>query len=418
MDQLAIFGGAKVTDDDKARFVWPVITPEAELTVMRQLHESISIYDKSGVFAQFEDGFAAYHNRKHGLLFNSGTSAVFAMFEAINLQPGDEVLCPVYTFHASVSPMMYTGAVPIFCDSDEEGNISLEEIKQRVTEKTKAVVVTHMWGVPVWDIAKIADFCQEKGIYLLEDCSHAHGASIHGKKVGSFGDLAAWSIQGPKIITGGEGGILVTDNKDMYDRALVMGHYNKRPKTEIGSNSKLKKFYLTGFGLKLRAHPLAIALAYQQFQHLDEFIAKKQANAQKLSEALSNYQFLTIPSRSEGVQNSWYSYSILYDTSKAFNVPKERYVEALVAEGLVEVDIPGSTCLLNDLPLFIEPNEVMQRLYQAPLPRQTDFPNASKFYERLLKVPIWVFAEDDHVMDAYIKGFCKVSDYLLENKAL
>ena len=418
MTKLAINGGDPVASSEAMTFKWPRIDKEAEKAVLKQLHESISIYNKSGIIAEFEDKFSQYHGREHALLANSGTSAIFSMFEAINLMPGDEVLCPVYTFHATVSPLLYTGAVPIFCDSDKQGNISIKGIKANYTSKTRAVIVTHMWGVPVKDIDQIAAFCKEKGIWLLEDCSHAHGASINGSKVGSFGDAAAWSLQGQKIITGGEGGIMLTANQKLYNRALLQGHYNKRPKQEISETDDMKKYALTGMGLKLRAHPLAIALASQQFGHLDEFIMQKQTYAKKMSNALREYEFLAIPNIEEGSQNSWYAYNLLFIADRAYEITREQFVDALLAEGLAETDIPGSTTLLNNLPLFQTPHELMPRLYSKPLPRQAGFPNAEAFYNSVIKFPMWTFTDEESTVDSYIAGVRKVSDYILENKSL
>jgi perosamine synthetase len=142
----AILGGKKIIDENDARFIWPKITDKTIKALLEQLKSSISIYDRSGIFETFENEFANYHNRKYALLSNSGTSAIFSMFEGIDLRIGDEVICPVYTFHASVSPLMYLGAVPIFCDCDESGSITVAEIIKRRSAKTKAVVVTHMWG--------------------------------------------------------------------------------------------------------------------------------------------------------------------------------------------------------------------------------------------------------------------------------
>lgn len=416
--ELAINGGLPVGRAQDLAFNWPRITKESERAVLAQLHKSISIYNKSGIIADFEQEFSAYHDKKFGLLSNSGTSAIFSMFEAINLQPGDEVLCPVYTFHATVSPLMYIGAVPIFCDSDDQGNISLEAIEQKITPKTKAVIVTHMWGVPVKDIEKITSFCKKRNLWLLEDCSHAHGASIYSKKVGAFGDAAAWSLQGQKIITGGEGGIMLTNSSELYSRALLQGHYNKRPKQEISDSSKLKKYALTGLGLKLRAHPLATALALQQFGHLDDFIKQKQKYALLLNKHLQGISFLKAPKITQNSQNSWYAYNLLYDSNKAYGVSREEFVSALHAEGLIEADIPGSTCLLNQLPLFNTPNEILSRLYPNPLHKQKDFPKASQFYDSVIKFPVWAFADELHIVNAYIKGIKKVAQYLTRHHSL
>ena len=340
------------------------------------------------------------------------------MYEAINLQIGDEVLCPVYTFHATVSPMMYLGAVPVFCDSDSSGNISLEQIKARRTTKTKAVIVTHMWGMPVKDIQAIADYCKSESLYLLEDCSHAHGARIDGKPVGSFGDISAWSLQGQKIIAGGEGGILLTDNKSLYNRALLHGHYNKRPKEEIKEHEPLREFYLTGFGLKLRAHPIAIAIADDQFDQLDSFLAVKRYNASKLNKALSGYPFLRTPELSDNYEPSWYAYGLQFFDSKAHGVSKQDFVNALHAEGLVEVDVPGSTGLLNTTPLFIHPEKVLDRLYDGPLDEQKDFPIAKGFYDSFIKIPVWSYEDESDIIDLYIRGIKKVSDHISRHGSL
>lgn len=418
MKKLAIFGGEKIAKDSEMKFNWPRITNDVEKAVVKQLHKTISIYDDSGIFGEFEKKFADYHNRKYSLLSNSGTSAIFSMFEAIDLRSGDEVLCPVYTFHATVSPMMYFGAKPVFCDSDNEGNISFDGIKSKYTNNTKAIIVTHMWGTPIKDIQKIADFCKEKRIYLLEDCSHAHGAEIYGKKVGTFGDISAWSLQGQKTITGGEGGIILTDNKKMFDRALLQGHYNKRPKNEIDKSNDLYKYYLTGMGLKLRAHPLAIAMADEQFCHLDNFLKMRNEYAVRITEALKKYPFLRPPTIANDVVRSWYAYGLQYIEEKAYSITKERFVDALHAEGLVEVDIPGSTGLLNTLPLFIEPNKLLSRLYANKLSSQKDFCIAEQYVERFIKIPVWTFSDESDIVDKYIAGFKKVCSYILENKSL
>lgn len=417
VNKLAIHGGEPTLTGDGS-FNWPIIDSVSENAVLNQLHTSISIYDRSGVIEEFEDAFKDYHSRKYGLLANSGTSAIFSMFEAINLMPGDEVICPVYTFHASVSPMMYTGAIPVFADCDDQGNISLESIATKLTNKTKAVVVTHMWGVPARDIEKIKEFCDKNNLWLLEDCSHAHGASIGGRKVGSFGHAASWSLQGQKIITGGEGGIMLTDDHALYQRALLQGHYNKRPKQELSKEDELQPFFLTGMGLKLRAHPVATALALQQFKQLDWYVSQKQKYAERFNGILRGIPFLGVPLEDKNSQNSWYAYNLMYDENAAHGVSREAFVGALIAEGLSEADIPGSTGPINNLPLFTQPQKILPRMYSKPIPAQDDFPQAESFYGKIIKFPVWVRDEDSDVVDSYIKAIQKVSDYILTNKSL
>lgn len=166
------------------------------------------------------------------------------MFEAIGLRPGDEVLCPVYTFFATASPMLQYGAVPVFCDCLSDGNIDPAEILTKSSSRTKAVIVTHMWGLPckMPQVTRNASKVNG-GIKVLEDCSHAHGAQIEGRLVGTWGHLAAWSLQAKKNVTGGQAGVMATNDTDFYARAVTHGHFNKRAKQEVPGDHPLRKFW-------------------------------------------------------------------------------------------------------------------------------------------------------------------------------
>lgn len=408
---LALLGGTPIMTTKEGHYTWPRITPELEASVLKQLHESLSIYDRSGVFARFEQAFADYHGRHYALVENSGTSAIYGMYEGLALQAGDEVIVPAYTFFATASPLLHTGAIPVFCDCNQDGNINPDEVAAHITPRTRAVVVTHMWGLPC-DMDAIVQICEQHGLILLEDCSHAHGALYKGKKAGTFGRAAAWSLQGQKIITGGEGGIMLTDDATLYHRALLQGHYNNRCRQEIPRDSELFEFALTGYGLKLRAHPLAIAIALQQFGHLDEWRQQKQDYAQQFIEALAPYPFLKMPRFSEK-QPSWYAFIMQYDEDRANDIPLDVFHRALLAEGLTEVDRPGSTGPIYNLPLFTRPHIALPRLYKTPFTQKEAFPCAESFYHRALKLPMWAFPDDQFIVNQYIQGIQKVCDVVL-----
>jgi len=264
------------------------------------------------------------------------------------------------------------------------------------------------------DMDRIVQICNQHKIFLFEDCSHAHGALYQGKPVGSFGDAAAWSLQGQKIVTGGEGGILLTDNKKFFDRALLLGHYNKRCKTEISPDSDLYKYAITGFGLKNRAHPLAIAMAHQQFQQLESFLQQKRIYAQRMITKLSSIPFLTMPKfDSDAVQPSWYAFVMNFNAAKANGVTIEDFESALLAEGLVEIDRPGSTRPIHDYPLFTSPEDVSPALYRPQTVPQTQFPRAEQFCATALKLPVWAFSDESAIVDAYIEGIQKVSEVVI-----
>jgi dTDP-4-amino-4,6-dideoxygalactose transaminase/predicted dehydrogenase len=397
-----------VTSSD---YTWPVITPAARKAVNQQLSQSISIYNKSGIIKDFEDKFAAYHGRTYGLLSNSGTNAIYSMFFGLGFQPGDEVIVPVYTFFATASPLAHLGVKVVFADC-EPGNCNIDpsEIEKKITPRTKAVVVTHMWGMPC-NMDEIVAICNAHKLKLLEDCSHAHGAEYRGRKVGTFGIAAAWSLQGPKIITGGEGGIMLTDDSEIYYKALLQGHYNKRCITEIPEAFDLKKFDLTGAGLKFRSHPLAVALAAEQFTHLDNWLNQKSKFVSHIVEKLTTVPFLKFPEFDPALKKpAWYALVFQFVDTKS-KATIEEFYGALKGHGLPEVDRPLSTGLLNKLPLFTEPHLIFPALYSNQTkPDANLYPNAQLFYKNAIKLPVWAFPEDADMVEKYINGILAVAE--------
>ena len=404
-----------IISKDICHFEWPRIDKKMEEIVISQLHKSISIYNRSGIFEEFEDNFAKYHNNtKYALLSNSGTSAIFSMFEGISLNPDDEIIAPVYTFFATISPVVHTGAKVVFCDSKSDGNIDPNEIRKKITNKTKAIIITHMWGMPC-DMDEIVKIAKDNNLYLLEDCSHAHGAEYKNKKIGTFGDAAAWSLQGQKIVTGGEGGILLTNNKKIYERALLQGHYNKRCKDDIDKNSELFEYAITGFGLKLRAHPLAISMANYQFTFLDKWLEIKNKYAKRFISELSKYPFLKQPLYTDK-QPSWYAYVMQFEEEFSNGVSIDNFVKALHSIGLKEVDRPNSTRPLNKFPLFAKTQNAVSRLYKTPAYEKIeDFPIAYKFYNNAIKIPMWAYEDEEWIVEAYLNGFHKICEIVLNN---
>ncbi|MDD2870902.1 MAG: DegT/DnrJ/EryC1/StrS family aminotransferase [Candidatus Gracilibacteria bacterium] len=413
MNKLAINGGEKSVSLPVPHYKWPNIDDKIEKVVIEQLHKTISIYDKSGIFEEFENNFSNYHGLNHSLLFNSGTSAIFAMFESIGLGPGDEILCPNYTFFATISPITYNGAFPIPCDCDKDGNIDPNEILKKITSKTKAIIITHMWGIPC-NMDLIVNICKENNLLLLEDCSHAHGAEYKGKKVGTFGDIAAWSLQGKKTLTGGEGGVLSTNNEEYYYKSLLLGHYNKRSSSEIPLDHDYHKYSTTGFGLKLRAHPLAIAIANDELSRLDTYLQDRNEFASYMINEVNDISFLQMPNFDDKLP-SWYAFVMQYNQDEANGILLEKFYEALICEGLDELDIPFSTSLIHNFDLFKELNNVNPRLYKENIKTYTDidFPNSVKFYNNALKLPVWNRECDKEIVEKYVEGIKKVAYYVV-----
>ncbi len=406
--KLAIKGGAKTLSLKGHHYTWPPITKTVEQAVLKQLRSSVSIYDRSGIFEKFENSFTTYHERKYALLTSSGTAAIHSMFVAAEFKEGDEVICPAYTFFATVTPLLFTGAKPVLCDCDANGNIDPQEIEKKITSKTKGVIITHMWGIPC-QMDKIVEICKKHKLLLLEDCSHAHGARYNGKPVGSFGDLAAWSLQGPKNVSGGEGGIMATNNEGFYYRALLLGHYNKRCKQEIPSTHPLYRYATTGMGLKYRTHPLAITLAFEIFKKLDTHLAMRDKFAKRIIAALKNVPGFIPPQITNNIQPSWYALVFQYKSEAFQGLPIEKFFEAIQAEGLLEADRPDSISPLNLLPLFQNPTELFPVYKNNEFSYGPgEFPRAEKFYKNAIKFPVWADQKNTGIVTAYTRGIKKV----------
>ncbi|KAE8142319.1 DegT/DnrJ/EryC1/StrS aminotransferase family-domain-containing protein [Aspergillus pseudotamarii] len=398
----------KVAQDPLTKaWSWPKVTLDVERAVDKQLHTTLSIYNNSGIFGQFEKAFSSFHNtpNHHALLHNSGTIALYALYYASGLGSGDEVIVPVYTFHATVSPLMHLGVKPVFVDAHPEtGNIDPRKIARAITPKTKAVIVTHMWGVPC-AMEEIVTICRKNDILLLEDCSHAHGASVNGQKTGTFGDGAAWSIQGDKVLSGGEGGVSLTPHSEVYYRQLIHGHYNKRCKSEIPKNHPLQDFAVTGAGLKNRAHPLAISIANNQLEKLPAILYCKSRCVAHFIQTLAPVPFLRAPAVDVGCQPAWYALIFRFDETQAPpGLTRERYVQEVMARGMKHIDIPNSTRPLYDEALYKRPWDVLGHVYKPNTYtvdwEAADFPGAVTFHSSVIKLPVWAYEDDWDTVEA------------------
>ena len=325
---------------------------------------------------------------------------------------GGKVIFPVYTFHATCSPAMHFGIRPIFCEALENGNIAPAAIAEAITARTKAVVVTHMWGVPCDMLAIRSVLQNRKDILLFEDCSHAHGAQLNGQPLGTFGDGAVWSLQGQKIVTGGEGGITLTKHADFHYRQLLWGHYNKRCKIEIPVDHPLRSYSLTGAGLKSRAHPLAIAIALNLLRKLNEIRKFKSYYAQQLAEGLESIKFLQVPTfgftPNGYTEPAWYAFVMRFKSTQAPDgLDRETFVGELLSHGLGDVDIPGSTGLLHKESLYVSPETILPHLYTqgsaGTRESSSSFDRAQSFYDEAIKLPVYATADDQAITDHYIQ---------------
>lgn len=366
-------------------FVWPPIDDEVQAAVVDQLHTDISIYGRSGIIARFEDTFAARHNARYALLTSSGTAALHSAYYALGLGPGDEVIVQDYTFFATAMPLFQLGVAPVLADVDQDGALDLDHAAGLVTSATKAVVVTHMWGNPQ-DTRRLRSWCDERGLALVEDCSHAHGASRNGVSVGELADAACWSLQGKKTITAGEGGILTTPHQDVYDRATLLGHFNKRALSTVSHDSPLYRFAETGLGLKYRAHPLGLAMAEVYLRRLDDWLTVKQRYAARLETALTALPGVSVLTRTGPDRTgTFYAFVFTVDPDTA-GFTRDDLLAAIRLRGCTDVETCESMRPLHTYPIFTDPQSPVTT-YSRPLIR-CDLPVSERIAERSLRVSV------------------------------
>jgi dTDP-4-amino-4,6-dideoxygalactose transaminase len=284
-DRLALEGGPRAVTAPNVDH-YPQLT-EAEIAAVVDCMRkgAISIGDGSGVIGELERDFAKMVGARYALAQNNGTSCLHSAFFAAGVGFGDEVIVPSYTWHASISPIMHCGGTPIFCDIDPRTHTAdPRDIERKITQRTKAVAVTHVYG-NIAEMDAIMEVANAHNLIVIEDASHAHGGKYDGKPVGSIGQIGCFSLQGSKPVTGGEAGIITTNDTELYERILILGHYGRIQQGLV--TDKYRDLHQIGLGLKYRAHPLACAMANVQLQRLPELNARRRKCFAVLDEGLS-----------------------------------------------------------------------------------------------------------------------------------
>ncbi|MEN3371188.1 MAG: perosamine synthetase [Verrucomicrobiota bacterium] len=368
-----------VTLDHEPATRWPVFDREAEDAVLEILRDgNVSTHP---VIRELEHDYVAFTGRRHALAHNNGTSALLAAFHALDLQPGDEILVPTATFWASVLPMVWCGLVPIFCES-ETGTLGIdpEEIRRKITSRTKAVVIVHLWGLPC-KVDEIRRVCEEFDLRIIEDASHAHGAASHGRPCGALGDISVFSLQGDKLAPAGEGGIFLTDNSDYWERAICLGDITRI--IELPGPSM--RFAATSMGIKTRIAPMSAALGRVSLRKLPEFNRVRNQNHRWLSEHLERLGFdCFFPP--PGIERVYFEFLIRH-RDPAFDTA--RFLEILQDLGC-QVRVPRYP-LLHEQPFFRENHIATIGRYPAdvrlPDYAQIEFPKTDHENRRMIKLP-------------------------------
>lgn len=250
----------------------------------------------------FEQQFAAYCDTNHGVATFNGTVALHLLAATLNLGPGDEVIMPSLTYVATANAIKYTGATPVFVDSEcDTWNIDPNTIEAAITPRTRAIIAVHIYGHPA-NMAPLRDIADKHGLWLLEDAAEAHGARYRGQRVGSLSDAAIFSFYGNKIITTGEGGIIVTNNRAWAERAYFLENQGRYPDNPYWHPEIAYNYRMTN---------VQAAIGLAQLEQIDTMIGIRQRNAAHYNRRLADVLGLTLPPQAEWAENVYWMYSVL-----------------------------------------------------------------------------------------------------------
>ncbi|HDZ20140.1 hypothetical protein LCGC14_0016940 [marine sediment metagenome] len=331
-DKLAILGGPKAMT-----VPWPdngTIGPDEIAAATRTVASGqISDCGRGETVAAMEDAFAARFAARHALSFSSGTASIHGALFAAGVRPGTEVLTANQTWASAITAIFHAGGTPVFCDVARDSfHIDPAELQRKCGPDTRAVIVTHLWGIPA-DMDPILKAARLLNLKVIEDCSHAHGAEYKGTPVGTLGDIGCFSLQGSKAIVAGEGGILVTNSRRLYQRAMIPGHHDMRLSVELVSPD-LKPFAECGGYWKYRISPVGAAIATVQLGRMDELNGNRQGNFDILHRRLrKTAALLTWPKLNRGSRRGWYGTPALYEDLHG-RVSRDLFAAACAAEGL------------------------------------------------------------------------------------
>ncbi len=278
---------------------------------------------------EFERKIAEYVGIKYAVAVNSGTSALHAVLAAYDIGAGDEVIIPAFTFIATANAPLFVGAKPVFAEiEDETYGLDPADVERKITSRTKAIVPIHYGGSPC-HIEELKRIVRKHNLILIEDAAEALGAMVNGKKVGSFGDSTILSFCAPKVITTGEGGMILTDSRDIYEKVkLICSH--GRAETENYFSSTEQMDYVT-LGYNFRMSTMTAALGVAQIDKIDEIIRMRRENANYLTEGLSKMEGIKIPEVPQGYFHVYQLYTIRIDGKEGV---RDRLKGYLVQHGI------------------------------------------------------------------------------------
>jgi len=273
--------------------------------------------------AEFENRFSEFCCANYGIATSSGTTALHLAVASLGIGPGDEVIMPDFTMIASANSVRYTGARPILVDSElDTWNMDVGKVEAKISAKTRAIMVVHIYGHPT-EMDPILEIAQKHGLYVIEDAAEAHGAEYKGKRVGSLGDVGCFSFYANKIITTGEGGMVVTNSGEIATMCQLLRDQ---------AYEKKRRFWHRYVGFNYRLTNLQAAIGVAQLERISEFIETRRRNARLYNSLLQNIAGLVLPPEANWAKNVYWMYSILLKEKSG--ISRDEFMSRLLREGI------------------------------------------------------------------------------------
>ena len=414
--KLALLGGPKSVQSDPGNiFNWPIVTPEHEEAVLEVLRRG----GMSGtdVTRQFEKEYADWIGTTYALGANTGTEALRAAMYGCGVGVGDEIISPSVTYWASCLPALSLGATVVFAEIDPDTLcIDPNDIEHRITERTKAIVAVHYCGHPA-DMDPIMEIAARHNVKVIEDVSHAHGGRYKGRTVGAIGDVGAMSLMSGKSFATGEAGILTTDDREIYDRALAFGHYDLYAAENIETEYLKPYAGLPLGGYKFRVNQLSSAMGRVTLKYYDGYVAEIQQAMNYFWDLLADVPGIAPhrPAQDSGsTMGGWYAARGLYRSEELGGLSISRFAQAVSAEGARCG--PGTNNPLHLHPLFHEadvyghgkPTVIANADRDLRQPRGS-LPVSENIGTRTYSIP-WFKKFRPHIIEEYANAYRKAAE--------
>lgn len=399
--KLALLGGTPVRTDPWPQ--WPARGPEEEQAVIAALRDG----DWGGFplpnerAASFANAFAQRHDCEHALCVANGTVSLEVALQAMGVEPGAEVIVPAYTFEATASAALFAGCVPVFADIDPETwCIDVEAAAALVTERTQAIVPVHL-AMTIADLDAIGSLTEKRGLAVLEDCAHAHGARWRGRGVGSWGDAGSFSFQTSKLMTAGEGGIVTTSDDAVLDGLHTLVNCGRQ---RAGAAEPV-----VAIGHNYRMTDLQAAILEVQLRRLDRQHELRAGNSRRLRTAIEDIEGLTNLRIDDRVTTqAIYQFVCRFDSNAFADIDRDVFVAALQAEG-----VPADGRFYESLPVseLLRPDSARYPAWSAALPGvpAATCPNAERAaYRESVWLPHQLLLGTETDVDDIVEAVLKV----------